>query len=79
MALIAIIVFLFVFVGTLVLFSLFGGASMGNEAEQIRERLLGKSKSKKKKKKGEVSEDSPTLIKNEVQQKSIAVKVQKQL
>jgi tight adherence protein B len=80
MALISIIVFLFVFIGTLVMFSMFGGASAGGEAEQIRERLLGKSKSskKKKKKKGEDPDEPPTLIKSEVQQKSLG-KVLKQL
>jgi tight adherence protein B len=73
--LIAIIVFVLVMVGTMVLFSTFGAA--GRDGDKIRDRLLGKTKEKAKKK--ESSGDTPQLMKIEEAQGSLAMRALKRL
>lgn len=64
--LIALIVFIFVMLGTLALFFMFGGGGSGSEGERIRDRLLGKTKAKKSGGKKQSTEPAQ-LIKEEVE------------
>jgi len=71
----AMLLFIVVVVGTMMLFTFFGGVSSGGEGEKIRDRLLGKSK--KAQKTGQP--EAPQLIKEEQPQTSLAARALRKL
>ncbi|MEO7651964.1 MAG: type II secretion system F family protein [Bryobacteraceae bacterium] len=71
MFLFALLIFLIVMVGTIVLYSLFGGSSSASEVQKVKDRLLGKTAKASKTDGG----DMPALIKDDAEKENLVVKV----
>jgi tight adherence protein B len=67
----AFFVFIFVVIGTMVIFMTFGKTAGASEVQRVKERLLGKTKRQK----SQGSAEAPALIKSDEQQTSLAQKV----
>ena len=68
----AILVFLFVVIGTVFIYMSFGGNAGASEVQRVKDRLLGKSKPQKSQ---SGQGDTPALIKSDQPESSVAQKL----